>query len=115
MQGFQGKVRKLIVSNHEINDPQTIEQQIVFFYKRLFKNSIKKTLSERTNFLDTLQTPKLSDDKCLLCEGELTEEELKDVLKSMSNNKSPGNDGLTKEFFLTLWDNINKFHSDRWY
>ena len=25
---------------------------------------------------------------------------------SAQNNKSPGNDGLTKEFFVTFWDDI---------
>ena len=24
----------------------------------------------------------------------------------MENNKSPGNDGLTKEFYVAFWDNI---------
>ena len=42
VRGPQGKVRELIVSNHEITDPQTTEQEIVFFYKSVFKNSIKK-------------------------------------------------------------------------
>ena len=27
-------------------------------------------------------------------------------MKSMENDKSPGNDGLTKEFYLTFWDDI---------
>ena len=110
VRGSQGKVRKLIVSNHEIADPQLIEQEIVFFYKTLFKNNIKKTLSEQTNFLDTLQIPKLSDNDCLLLEGELSESELYDALKNMPNNKSPGNDGLTKEFFLSIWDDIKDIY-----
>ena len=110
VRGSQGKVRKLIVSNHEIADPQLIEQEIVFFYKSLFKNNIKKTLSEQTNFLDTLQIPKLSDNDCLLCEGELSESELYDALKNMPNKKSPGNDGLTKEFFLSFWDDIKDIY-----
>ena len=67
-------------------------------------------LSEQTNFLDTLQIPKLSDDECLLCEGELTENELYNALKNMPNNKSPGNDRLTKEFFLTFWDDIKDIY-----
>ena len=28
----------------------------------------------------------------------------------MPNNKSPGNDGLTKEFFLTFWDDIKHIY-----
>ena len=94
MRGSQGKVRKLIVSNHGITDPQRTEHEIAFFYKSLFKN--KRKISKQTNFSDTLQIPKLCDDECLLCEGELTESELCDALKNMPNNKSPGNYGLTK-------------------
>ena len=26
----------------------------------------------------------------------------------MSNNKSPGSDGFTKEFYITLWDTIGQ-------
>ena len=27
-------------------------------------------------------------------------------MKSMKNDKSPGNNGLTKEFYVTFWDDI---------
>ena len=30
-------------------------------------------------------------------------------LKSMQNNKTPGNDGLTKEFYETFWNEIKYF------
>ena len=80
------------------------------FLQKPFQKQHKKTLSEQTNFLDTLQISKLSDNDCLLCEGELTESELYDALKNMPNNKSPGNDGLTKEFFLSFWDDIKDIY-----
>ena len=40
------------------------------------------------------------------CEGHITEFELLNALKSMPNNRSPGNDGLTKEFYETFWEEI---------
>ena len=54
--------------------------------------------------------PKLSGDECLLCEGELTENQLYNTLKNIANNKSPGNDGLTKDFFLSFWDDIKNIY-----
>ena len=41
-----------------------------------------------------------------MCENDLTEDELLISLKSMQNNKTPGNDGLTKEFYETFWNEI---------
>ena len=39
-----------------------------------------------------------------MCENDLTEDELLISLKSMQNYKTPGNDGLTKEFYETFWN-----------
>ena len=40
------------------------------------------------------------------CDNELPEKELYISLMSIQNNKSPGNDGLKKEFFVTFWEDI---------
>ena len=40
------------------------------------------------------------------CEGPITESELLNALESMPNDKWPGNDGLTKEFHETFWEEI---------
>ena len=29
-------------------------------------------------------------------------------MKNMENDKSPGNDGLTKEFYVTFWDDVKE-------
>ena len=36
----------------------------------------------------------------------ITEKELFIALQSMENNKSPGNDGLTKEFYIAFWNEV---------
>lgn len=88
---------------------------------KIFENNVKKTLWKQANFLDTLQILTLSDEKYLLCEGELIESELYDALKNMPNNKFLGNDGLTKELFLSFLGDkrykryLNKFYLDCWY
>ena len=40
------------------------------------------------------------------CDNELSEKEFYIFLISMQNNKSPGNEVLTKEFFVTFWEVI---------
>ena len=42
-------------------------------------------------------------------QGEITNQEALNVLKKMKNNKSPGSDGFTVEFFKTFWSDICKF------
>ena len=46
---------------------------------------------------------KISEDQRLSCEGELTEQECLKALKNMKNMKSPGNDGITTEFYKFFW------------
>ena len=42
---------------------------------------------------------KLSENDSSGLEGEITYSELSSALRNMKNGKSPGNDGLTTEFF----------------
>ena len=94
------KEKNPIFSNNRARD---------FFPQKPLQKQHKKDVI-RTKFLDTLQIPELPHDASLLYEGELTESESKlyDALKNMPNNKSPVNDGLTKEFFSlkSFWDDI---------
>ena len=52
--------------------------------------------------LKQINTPKLSDEDELICEGKLSMEECRSALQSMSNGKSPGSDGLTRVLYLLL-------------
>ena len=45
-----------------------------------------------------MNIPILTEEQSQTFEGPITECELLNALKSMPNNKSPGNDSLTKEF-----------------
>ena len=52
---------------------------------------------------------KLTEDKMVGMEGELTLPECLIVLKNMSNGKSPCLDGLTSEFCKFFWIDIQKY------
>ena len=79
--GIQGQIRKPIVNNQEITHQNMIQNELLFFYEILFRNTSAK-FSERS----------------FCSQGDLNEIELLKALMSMQNNKSSGSDGLTKEF-----------------
>ena len=56
--------------------------------------------------------PSLTNEQALERDGIISETELLKVLKSMKNDKSPGNDGITKEFYEFFWDDIKNSLSD---
>ena len=100
-------MRKLIVSEKEINKETEILNQIKLLYETLFQKPSQKYGTDDINhFLNILDIPKLSTDQIILCDIELTEKDLYDSMKSIENDKYPGNDGLNREFYVTFWDDI---------
>ena len=65
----------------QIMMPNEINLTLKRFYENLFKQDIKKSVSDVETFLSQTQLPTIV------------------ALKSMPNNKSPVNDGLSKEFY----------------
>ena len=45
-----------------------------------------------------------SNEQYDLRENKISETDLFESMKGMKNNKTPGNDGLTKEFYEAFWD-----------
>ena len=72
------------------------------FYEALFRKGWQKTTAKIKNFLNAVDVPKLSDDQAKLYEEDLTKKDLYKSLRSMQNDKSPGNDGLTQKFYKTF-------------
>ena len=56
--------------------------------------------------LNLISIPQFTEDQSKDCEFILSEKDLVLVLNSMPNNKSPGNDGLTKEFYEVSWEDL---------
>ena len=57
-------------------------------------------------YLSQVNIPILLEEQSQACEGPITESEILNALKSMQNNKSAGNDGCTKEFYKTVWEEM---------
>ena len=104
--GVQKWIQKLIVEEKEITNHKEISRSIKTFYETLFKRNFSKTNVEKQRFLNSLGTKTLINEQYDLCENKISETDLFDSMKSMKNNKTPGNDGLTKEFYETFWDKL---------
>ena len=103
---MQSQIRKIIVNNQEITDPNIMLNETRNFYESLFKKGDSKRLSQINDFLGKGQLPKLNITEINECDDELSEKELYICLISMLNNKSPGKNGLTIELFVTFWEGI---------
>ena len=88
----------------EITNFEKINTEILFFYENLFKKKNFSTKENLEKFLNSISLPTLTNNEKLICEGEITEKDCS--LTNMENNKSPGNDGLTKEFYVIFWTEL---------
>ena len=56
--------------------------------------------------------PRLNEAMKEICEGQLTYSECFKVLSTFENNKTPGNDGLSIEFYKFFWPEFGTFPVD---
>ena len=96
------------LKDEETNSLKTSTDEIMDiinkFYKKLYTKEDEDT-NIQDEFLEQLETRISLIDK-ENCERPLTDEELYESLCEMNDNKSPGPDGLTKEWFLHYWGKI---------
>ena len=86
-------------------DPKTNMRELEFFYSNLYKENN----SHWSSFLEDLKdVPILTEELRMVCEGRIEYNECFDVLQSFAKNKTPGNDGLTIEFYVAFWSLIGK-------
>ena len=89
-----------------IYDQDDILKEVQTFYESLYtKQEVTEVNVE--NMLFDVQTLNVNESNML--EGELTFAEICAALKNMKNNKSPGPDGFTVEFFKFFFNDIGHF------
>ena len=103
---IQSQIHSVVINQDEIADQDEINKQIFSFYQSLFSRKMQFQTDIIEAYLDNIPLPKLTDEQTLSCEGIISEDEVFKSLKSMDNNKSPGNDGLSKEFYECFWDEV---------
>ena len=86
--------------------PNEINLTLKSFYENFFKKDIKNQFL----IFNQIQLRTNSDENYTKCETDITEDNLFVALKGMPNNKSPGTDGLSREFYATFQEDIKRFH-----
>ena len=76
------------------------------FYSDLYKRRAFKAEEKCFKYLESINMPQLNESDCNRCEGIITKRECWDPLSSTNNNKSPENDGLSKEFYIFLFETL---------
>ena len=79
------------------------------YYSETYKSKLTNVpLSEQelglNDFIQNLEIPRLSNEEQATFEHDLTVQEIKNVLHSFKKNKTPGEDGFSKEFYETFFD-----------
>ena len=103
---FGGTIETLLEYGKEITTPSEISLTLKQFYENIFQKTIAKSVVDIEMFLSDIHLPTISDHNYNICEAKVTDDNLLVALKSVPDNKTPGNDGLSKEFYETFWEDI---------
>ena len=88
---------------------EEILNEIKNFYKKLYANKDNELVELDMELLIKFKVPKLNDQQVIRMEGPITNLEVLKALKCMKNDKSPGTDGFTAEFFKFFWIDLGSF------
>ena len=91
--------------NGQVKEGTENVKQIVYdYYKTLYTNEPEDE-QKQDELLQNIDK-QISEEHRNALDKEIETEELKQSLKDLQNNKSPGSDGLTKEFCLFFWNKL---------
>ena len=95
------------ISNTVVTNQRTILLEQKKFYEQLYSKIEQIELD--INFFDN-SLPKLNENKQSSYEGHITDLECKTASKDMKNQKSPGSDGITTEFYKIFRNDIKEYY-----
>ena len=104
----QNILRKVCSETQEITDLTKTNFAIFDFSANLFKEKLETNSESLNNFFNGISILSLSETQKQICEEELTEKDIYESMIGFDNNKSPGNDGLRKEFYQTFWQDVKE-------
>ena len=106
-------IKKLIINDSvELRKPAEILEEEKQFYKNLYTSKISGGPRAGDDFLSAENIPRLKDSDKKICDAPLSLEEIAKATKELKNDKSPGSDGLSTNFYKFFWPDIKLFLFD---
>jgi hypothetical protein len=99
-------IKSLIVDDSTITNPTEILKEQQSFYENLYSEKNHSDKCEQNCELFTVNSNKLNDTDKTYCDSELTLQECTESLRKLPNNKTPGSDGFTTNFYKFFWSKI---------
>ena len=84
------------------------------FLKNYLKGNLEKRNMHTINFLEIFHLSTSSQERKKICNKEISEQGVILAMKSFSNNKSLGNDGLTEEIYETFREELKQLFMNSW-
>lgn len=91
----------IVINHEEIND---IFKQ---FYAKLYTSESHSNISQKNSFLDKLSFPTVPPENLPALDAEISIIEIKETIKSLRSNKTPGPDGYGAEFYKKFVDKFS--------
>ena len=88
----------MITEEKELTEQNEINNNFFTFYQNLFSKQTDFKQNDLINYLYKINLPILSNGQQQIYDAIITESEIYDALKSMENDKTCGNGGLSKDF-----------------
>jgi len=94
-----------------ISEPQQILEEEKRFYTKLYtsnRSHIIDFVELKQRFVENMAIPKLGVQDALYMTRDISEDELWKCISLSPDNKSPGTDGLSNEFYKCFWEHIKE-------
>jgi len=100
-------IKMLVTDKGIVECPKEVLGAEKEFYEKLYTEECDRQSSfENSPFLVDGIVTKVCENIAKKCDADITGEECHKALLDMENNKSPGSDGLSADFYKYFWENI---------
>ena len=109
-------ISALEINGKITNDQSIISQEQTNFYQKLYSEKLNNRdpgyIESLNEFLANNNLPEITEEQKEFCNKTISEVEILNSIKGMSNGKSPGSDGLPTDFYKFFWTNIKHLLKD---